>query len=155
MSNPLTTELEAIASKTAAENGFDLCGIKLLTKLNSITMQLQIKRSGGGDISIEDCASFNGPMEEAIESSQLIKNAYVLEISSPGITESLMTDRDFSTFRGFPVEVLSKTEDDSTSTQEGLLHKRSEEHVHLNMKGKISRIPRKDVINVRLTTLKM
>ena len=155
MSNPLTTELEAIASKTATENGFDLCGIQLLTNLNPITMQLQIKRSGGGDISIEDCASFNGPMEEAIESSQLIKRAYVLEISSPGINESLMTDRDFSTFRGFPVKVLSKAEADSTSSQEGLLHKRSEEHVHLNIKGKISRIPRKDVINVRLTTLKM
>ena len=74
-----------------------------------MTMQVQIEHSGGGDISLEDCASFTGPLNDAIEASNIVINkGYVLEISSAGLSEQLITDRDFQTFRGFPVEVIYK-----------------------------------------------
>ena len=115
-------------------------------------MQVQIRHADGADVSLNECASFSAPMSEAIETSQIINSAYVLEISSPGIDEHLLTDRDFQTFRGFPVEVTYLKNPDSKINQTGLLHERSKEHIHLNIKGKISRIPRKDVLGVRLTT---
>ena len=115
-------------------------------------MQVQIRHMGGEDVSLDDCASFSGPMGEAIETSNLINTPYVLEISSPGISEKLLSERDFQTFKGFPVEVLYKDKNASEQRQSGLLQKRSSDHVHLNNKGKISRIKRKEVIEVRLTS---
>ncbi len=119
-----------------------------------MTMQVQIRHIGGGDVSLEECASFSAPMGEAIETSQLLNEAYVLEISSPGIDDQLVNDRDFQTFRGFPIEVAYRNDQGSELRQAGLLHKRSTDHVHLNIKGKINRILRKDVIAVHLTRLK-
>ena len=46
---------------------------------------------------------------------------------------------------------ISFRDDDSDLHQAGLLHKRSDEHVHINIKGRIQRIPRKAVTCVRLT----
>ena len=117
-----------------------------------MTMQVQIRHTGGEDVSLEECAIFSAPMGEAIEASQLLNEAYVLEISSPGIADQLHSDRDFQTFQGFPVEVTYRNAQESVLLRAGQLQERSSEHVHLNIKGKISRIPRKDVITVRLTS---
>ncbi len=150
MPHPILTDLETIASATAAENGFDLCGVKLFTHLKPMTMQVQIRHTGGGDVSLDDCASFSAPMSEAIDISKLLDEAYVLEISSPGIEDQLITDRDFQTFRGFPVQVTYRDDSNSELHQDGLLKERSKDHVHLNIKGKVSRIPLIDVVSVRL-----
>ncbi len=120
-----------------------------------MTLQVQIRQKKGGDVSLDDCASFSGPMGEAIEASDLLKEPYVLEISSQGISEDLNSDRDFLTFHGFPVEVNFRDEKESQTHLSGLLHERSDKHVLLNIKGRIKRIPREDIICVRLTSPKV
>ncbi len=150
--HPSLTELEKLASKTAAENGFELCCVQVFTHLKPMNIQVQIRPGHQGDVSLDDCAHFSEPMSEAIESSRLINEAYVLEISSPGIPEDLESDRDFQTFRGFPVEVTYVINNQLTKHQTGLLLERSPDHVLLNIKGKMSRIPRDSVTKVRLTS---
>lgn len=115
-----------------------------------MTMQVQIRHIGGDDVTLDDCAQFTDPMSEAIDKAQLLTEAYVLEVSSPGISEELLTDRDFLTFKGFPVEVIYKDDNNSEHRSSGLLHERSIDHVNLNIKGRINRIPREHVSGVRL-----
>ena len=115
-------------------------------------MQVQIRHAGGGDVSLEDCAKLSAPMGEAIDTSQILNEAYVLEISSPGINDQLITDKDFKTFRGFPIKVTCQDEKNTEFARSGLLHERSTDHLYLNVKGKISRIPRRNVIEVFLTS---
>ena len=76
----------------------------------------------------------------------------MLEISSPGIGEQLATDRDFQTFRGFPVEVTHRDLDDAEHRFDGLLLERDNESLQINIRGRIKRIPRNQVIGVRLTS---
>ena len=152
MPHHILKELETIALSAAKENGFDLYGVEVFTHLKPITMQVQIRHFGGDDVSLEECASFSTPMGDAIDAAQLLDESYVLEVSSPGINENLLEDRDFKTFRGFPVEVTYRDKQHSELQRTGLLHERSTEYVHLNIKGQISKIPRKDVIGVRLTS---
>ena len=117
-----------------------------------MTIQVHIRHMGGKDVSLDDCSSFSGFIGQALESSQLLEQNYVLEVSSPGIGNQLINDRDFETFKGFPVEITVKNESNNEFHHEGLLHKRSIDHVHLNRKGRITLIPRKEVLEVRLTT---
>ena len=42
---------------------------------------------------------------EEIENSNLLNCSYVLEISSQGVSDELTSERDFKTFKGFPVNV--------------------------------------------------
>ena len=136
----------------AADQGFELCGIQLLTHLAPTTLEVHIRRRNGVDVNLDDCAGFSGTLGEALESAQLLTEAYVLEISSPGIGETLSSDRDFQTFRGFPVEVVHRDRDDTKQRLEGLLLDRDEDTLQINIRGRIKRLPRDHVLTVRLTS---
>ena len=152
MPHPLLPELEALTGSVAAGQSFDLCGIHLLTHTRPITLEVQIRHRSGADVNLDDCANFSGILGEALENTQLLTEAYVLEISSPGIGEQLSSDRDFQTFRGFPVEVMFHDKNNVENSLEGLLLERNEETLQINIRGRIKSIPRAQVINVRLTT---
>ncbi len=117
-----------------------------------MTVQVMLRRSDGGDVSLDACAAFSGPLGEAIEGSDLLESPYVLEVSSPGIDEELTSDRDFTSFRGFPVAV---TVDDGQGTEqirEGLLLGRDALEVQLNVRGRTLRMNRASVTHVRLVS---
>ncbi len=153
LSNSIVTNLENLATKKAAEKGLKIVGLKLHTHTKPMTIEVKIENLAHQDISLEDCAIFSQPMSEAIDESKLLNDSYVLEISSPGLSNFLKTDREFKTFKGFPIEVRFKNKENSKLSQSGLLHERSNEYLLLNIKGKMSKIPRKDIINVELTSL--
>ena len=136
----------------ASTQAYELCGIQLLTHMSPMTLEVQIRHSSGADVSLDDCAQFSGVLGAALETSELLSEAYVLEISSPGIGEQLATDRDFQTFRGFPVEVTHRDLDDAEHRLDGLLLERDDESLQINIRGRIKRIPRDQVIGVRLTS---
>ncbi len=99
MSNQIVTDLEYLASTTAADKGLEVVGFKFNANKKPMTIQVQIRQSNGMDVSLEDCALFSTPMGEAIELSQLLNCPYVLEISSPGLGDVVQTDREFETIK--------------------------------------------------------
>tara|TARA_Y100001968_G_scaffold233490_1_gene216450 strand:- start:692 stop:1159 length:468 start_codon:yes stop_codon:yes gene_type:complete len=152
LSNSQIIDIQELAKRTASEKGFELIALELHTHLNPMTIQLQVRPKGGGDVSIDDCALLNDPISDAFDQSKLLINPYVLEISSPGINEYLETDRDFDTFKGFPVEVSLIDENQKELQRNGLLYEKVKDYLKLNCKGRIIIIPLIKVLKVRLTT---
>ena len=152
MPHPLLPDIESLSADVAVANGFSICGLQLLTHLNPITLEMQIRHSSGADVSLDDCARFSSVLGDALETSDILPEAYVLEISSPGIGEVLSRDRDFQTFRGFPIEVEYRDAKDVETRLEGLLLERDEAELQVNIRGRIKRLPRDRVIQVRLTS---
>jgi ribosome maturation factor RimP len=150
--HPLLDDLDALARQLGATSGFEVCGVQVQTHRVPMTVLVQLRPAGGGDVSLDDCARFSGQFGEALETSDLLEEPYVLEISSPGIPEELTEERDFRSFRGFPVVVISRDDNGVERRREGLLLERDEEAVHLNVRGRRSRIPRSEVVTVHLTT---
>ena len=151
--HPLIPDLQTLASQVADSAGYQACGVQLLTHRIPMTLQVQLRLADGGDVTLDQCAAFSTLFGDALESSGLLEDAYVLEISSPGIGEQLNDDRDFRSFRGFPVTVQFRdARTGAESEREGLLLERSETDVQLNVRGRTVRIPRGDVIAVRLIT---
>lgn len=151
--HPLIPDLERLASQVATDAGFQVCGVQLLTHRIPMTLQVQLRLADGGDVSLDNCASFSHLLDDALEAASLIEEAYVLEISSPGIAETLSDDRDFRSFRGFPVCVRYRdAKTVAEAEREGLLLERTDDSVQINVRGRTVRFPRADVISVRLTT---
>jgi ribosome maturation factor RimP len=151
--HPLIPEIETLAQQVAESAGFQVCGVQLLSHRIPMTLQVQVRLADGGDVTLDQCAEFSQVLGEALETGNLLEEAYVLEISSPGIGEQLNDDRDFRSFRGFPVCVRSRDPDSGAeSEREGLLLERNDSHVLLNVRGRSVRFPRGDVISVRLIT---
>ena len=98
-------KLESLLKKVANECNFEINSFKIQTNQNPTAIKIIIKKTNGDDISLDDCALFNNPASEAIENSNLLNCSYVLEISSQGVSDELTSERDFKTFKGFPVNV--------------------------------------------------
>jgi ribosome maturation factor RimP len=151
--HPLIPDIQTLASQVAEASGFQVCGVQLLTHRIPMTLQVQLRLADGGDVSLDNCAAFSGVLGEALEASTLIEDAYVLEISSPGVSEELNDDRDFRSFRGFPVVVRHRdAKTGQEASREGLLLERDDSAVHLNVRGRTVRFPRSEVLSVRLVT---
>ena len=152
MSDGPIAAVEQLAGGIAAAHGCALVAVHWLSHRIPVTLQITVQRSDGSDISLDECAGLSAPLSEAIDAAGLLTDAYVLEISSPGIGEELSSDRDFRSFRGFPVAVVYTDAKGAEQRSEGLLLERDDETIRLNRRGRVKSIPRSDVIGVYLVT---
>ena len=154
MKNEIKTRLDTLLKKVADKWDFEICSLKLQTNQNPIVIEIIIKKTNGDDISLDDCAIFNNPVSEEIENSNLLNCSYVLEISSQGVSDELTSERDFKTFRGFPVNVELNQKNSKIKFLNGLLYEKSKDYLAINIKGKIKKIPFDEVLKISLCTLK-
>jgi ribosome maturation factor RimP len=129
-----------------------LADLQVLAHMQPMTVQIQIRRSSGDDVTLDDCAGFSAPMGEALENSAVLTEAYVLEISSPGIGERLQTDRDFQTFRRYPVDVIHRDTEGTEQRHSGTLIERTDNHLKISVHGRIKQIPRDSILSVELAS---
>ena len=147
------SKLETLLKEVAIKWGLPLCSLKIQTNQNPTFVKIIIKKTNGDDISLEDCASFNAPASEEIENSNLLNCSYVLEISSQGVSDELTSDRDFKTFKGFPVNVQLNQKNSKKKFLNGLLYEKSKDYLAINIKGMIKKIPFDEVLKISLCTL--
>ena len=154
MNKEKKSSLEKLLKKVASEWNFEISSLKILTNQNPIIIEVIIKKANGDDISLDDCALFNTPASEEIENSNLLNCSYVLEISSQGVSDELTSERDFKTFKGFPVNVELNQKNSKIKFLNGLLYEKSKDYLAINIKGKIKKIPFDEVLKISLCTLK-
>jgi len=150
----IKNSLEMLLQKVANVWDFEICSLNLHTNKKPIVIEIIIKKTNGEDISLDDCALFNAPASEEIENSNLLNCSYVLEISSQGVSDELTSERDFKTFKGFPVNVELNQKNSKIKFLSGLLYEKSKDYLAINIKGKIKKIPFDEVLKINLCTLK-
>jgi len=148
------SKLELLLKKVASKWKLEIYSLKIKTNQNPIVIEITIKKTNGDDISLDDCALFNTPASEVIENSNLLNCSYVLEISSQGVSDELTSERDFKTFKGFPVNVELNQKNSKIKFLNGLLFEKSKDYLAINIKGKIKKIPFDEVQKISLCTLK-
>ena len=153
LSNQTFTELKVLSAKSATNKGFEVSDFKIFTHLNPLSIQINIRhKNPDKKVTIDDCSILSEYIDEAIQNSSVLNQPFTFEISSEGVDEILTEDKDFKIFKGFPIEVTYQDLNKIEHQTIGLLLKRSDNDLQINQKGKIHRIPVKDVIKVRLTT---
>ena len=145
--------IENLIKEIAKSFKYEIFNINFLTNHNPLIVQIILKNPDGKDITIEDCLRFNEPVMSAIDSSNLINCRYVLEISSQGVSDELVSNRDFKTFKGFPVRVELNQNNSKIKNLNGLLYEKSNDYLAINIKGKIQKIPFNEVMKVSLATI--
>ncbi len=154
LSNQTVTELKVLTTKSATNHGFDVTNFKMMTHLNPLSIQVNIRhKNPDKKVTIDDCSNLSQYIDEAIRDSSILDLPFNLEISSEGVGEILSNKQDFKIFKGFPIEVTYQDSKKIKQQTNGLLLKRSDNDLQINQKGKIQIIPVEDVFQVRLTTL--
>ena len=149
MTHPLIPSILELADPIAHNLHVEIANIIFQTNKNPPVLRIDIQGIAG-DTSLDDCEKMSRQLEETLDAENIIPCAYILEISSPGIGNNLKSDREFISFKGFPVIVETDTLFKQKTQWEGTLQGRDEQFVYLNCKGKISKIPRDIVKSVQL-----
>ena len=150
MTHPLTPHILDLAIPIADSLGLELVTAVFYTNQSPPVLRLDI-RNLSQDTSLDDCERMSRAVEASLDASELIPDAYVLEVSSPGISRSLTTDREFISFKGFPVCLMLTEAYKGHKSFSGNLIERDEECIHINQKGRAIAIPRHLVQTVQLS----
>ena len=149
MTHPLIPKLIDLATPVAQDLGLEVVGAVFYTNKRPPVLRVDI-RNCVRDTSLEDCERMSRLLEEKLDAVDIIPDAYVLEISSPGISRELSTDREFISFKGFSVLVKTSEPYEGQKEWRGKLISRDESGVYLNRKGRAITIPRQLVTRVQL-----
>ncbi len=154
MDKECINNLEILLQEAAKKFNLKINSLNFLTNQSPIVIKITISKTNKDDITLDDCSRFNNPASSVIENSNLLKCSYVMEISSQGVSDELTSERDFKTFKGFPVNVELNQKNSQIKFLNGLLYEKSKDYLAINIKGKIKKIPFNEVLKVSLCTLK-
>ena len=150
MTHPLVPKIIDVATPIARELGLEVVGAVFQTNHNPPVMRVDI-RNTKQDTGVDDCQRMSVALEEKLDSIDIIPDAYMLEISSPGISKYLSSDREFQTFKGFPITVQTTEAYKGKTEWTGKLISRDETAVHINQKGRKVSIKRELIAKVELS----
>lgn len=151
MTHPLIDKLLPLAQPLAEKLGLEILEAVFQTNQSPPVLRLDV-RNINEDTGLEDCEKLSRSLDEVLEQTNLIPDAYVLEVSSPGLSDVLTEDRDFVTFRGFPVLVQTHEPFKGNKEWTGLLVEKLESSLKLNLKGRMVSIPLDIIDWVKLHT---
>lgn len=149
MAHPLVPQIIELAAPVASELGLEVVSVVFHTNQSPPVLRVDI-RNPQQDTGLEDCERMSRALETRLDEVDIIPDAYVLEISSPGISRQLTSDREFISFKGFPVSVTTNEPHDGQKEWRGQLIRRDETKVYLNRKGRIVEIPRALIAKVQI-----
>ncbi|MEM1308380.1 MAG: ribosome maturation factor RimP [Cyanobacteria bacterium P01_D01_bin.71] len=151
MAHPLIPQVLDLAAPVAERLGLDVVDAVFQTNHSPPVLRVDVRNSQQEDTSLEDCEQMSQALAAVLDDTDLIPDAYVLEVSSPGISHTLTSDRDFIVFKGFMVEAKLNEVYKKRQNWVGQLLKRDEEYLHLSRKGKPTKLPRTLIEQVQLS----
>ena len=104
-SSAIDRRLAALVSPAIEGLGYELVRIRLMTGKKD-TLQIMADRPEGG-IVVDDCAKISLAVSAVLDVEDPIEGEYALEVSSPGIDRPLTRLKDFETFNGYQVKLLT------------------------------------------------
>ncbi len=98
----------ALAQPIAAENGCEVVDIEFKKEGADYFLRVFIDLLDAGEgqtVSLNECEAVSRALSTALDEADPIEQAYMLEVSSPGLDRPLKKDADFERFSGRLVEV--------------------------------------------------
>lgn len=149
MAHPLIPQIIDLATPVAEDLGLELVGVVFHTNQRPPALRVDI-RNLQQDTSLNDCERMSRALEATLDAADVIPDAYVLEVSSPGISRQLTTDRDFISFKGFDMVISTSQSYQGQQEWRGKLIRRDDTAVYLNQKGRVVNVPRSLITKVQL-----
>lgn len=99
----IVAKTEELVTPIIEENHFELVDVEYVREGANWYLRIYADKEGG--INIDDCVLISRALEEKLDAEDFISDAYILEVSSPGLGRPLKKDKDFARSIGEEVEV--------------------------------------------------
>ena len=140
---------EELVTPIIDENHFELVDVEYVKEGANWYLRIYADKEGG--ISIDDCVLISRALEAKLDADDFIKDAYILEVSSPGLGRPLKKDKDFQRSIGQSVDIKLYKAIDKQKEFTGILKEYSKERIILWIDGTDQEFETKSVASARLS----
>lgn len=144
----LLTEIETIIAPIIESLGYELIEREFTTDFGRFVLRLYIDQPEG--ITVSDCQRVTRAIDPLLESHDLIKKCYYLEVSSPGIERPLRKKRDFERYCDNRVKIKTTEEINKRKNFTGKLSAVENNSIIVDADGNSFVIPLQAIAKARL-----
>ncbi len=94
--------VEGLVMPIIEEGNFELVDVEYVKEGANWYLRVYADKEGG--INIDDCVTISRALEVKLDEKDMIPDAYILEVSSPGLGRQLKKDRDYKRSLGEEIE---------------------------------------------------
>lgn len=139
--------VEGIVSDIIASTDLEVIDVEYV-KERDWYLRVFLNKPGG--IGVEDCQWVSEKLEKTLDTLDIIRDSYYLEVSSPGLDRPLKKERDFIRHLGDTVELHMFAPVDGQKTIVGTLLGAENDNIRVNVKGTELSIARDKIAQTRL-----
>ncbi len=143
MANNIEKNVEKLIEKIINDLGYSLYDVLYVKEGKNYYLRIIIDKPEG--ISIEDCETVNNGVNDILDTVDYIKEAYFLEVSSPGIERTLRKEKHFIDQIGNEIEVKLYKQINKKKELIGTLDEYNENEITLNVEGEKIKIEHKSI----------
>lgn len=140
---------EELVTPIIDENHFELVDVEYVKEGANWYLRIYADKEGG--ISIDDCVLISRALEAKLDADDFIKDAYILEVSSPGLGRPLKKEKDYQRSIGQSVDIKLYRAIDKQKEFTGILKEYSKERIILSIDGIDQEFETKSVASARLS----
>ena len=143
----IENRVETLIKEKIENLGYDLYDVEYAKEAKNYFLRIYIDSSKG--ISLEDCEKVSNEINEPLDKSNIISEAYFLEVSSPGVEKVLRKDKHLQANIGEEVEVkLFKKDESGNKSYIGQLKNFNENEIIIETNEEIT-IERKNIAQIK------
>jgi ribosome maturation factor RimP len=131
-------------------NKLELVDLEYVKEGSSKYLRAYIDKPGG--VTVEDCAAVSRPFSDKLDEADFIDEAYILEVSSPGLGRPFKKDKDYERNIGEEVELKLYKQINHLKDYVGLLKEFDKETVTIELEnGETITLDRQNIAIIRQT----
>jgi ribosome maturation factor RimP len=96
-------QLEDHLTPLLAAGGMELVDVQIMQEHGKKVVRVFLDKEGG--VNLTDCSEMSLKIGDAVDAANIIRDNYVLEVSSPGMDRVLKKEKDFLRFKGKKAQV--------------------------------------------------
>lgn len=145
----IEAKTEALLETILDEFGFLLWDVEYVKEGADYYLRAYIDKEGG--ITIDDCVDVSRKLSEKLDADEFIDDAYILEVSSPGLGRKLKKDKEFLRSIGRSVDIKFYKPIDNSKETSGILISFSKDSITIENDGQDKEYAKSDIASVKLT----
>jgi len=139
---------EELLIPIASANGVEIYDVEYVKEGSDYYLRAYIDKPDG--VSIIDCENVSRRLSDVLDEADFIPDAYILEVSSPGLGRTLKKDRHLEKSIGLDVEIKLYKPQNGSKEYEGMLERFDEESITITNEDGEKRFLRSEIALIRL-----
>ena len=145
----IETKTEELVLPIIEANNFELVDVEYVKEGANWYLRVYADKEGG--IAIDDCVLISRSLEEKLDAEDFIEDAYILEVSSPGLGRPLKKEKDFARSIGEEVEIRTYRAIDRQKEFIGILKEYDQDTVAIEYEDETTKtFERSEIALIRL-----